>query len=165
VSGVAELSGWFQQNKRTVGIAAGVGVTGLALLQARKRKAGGGPNTAAAANANVTPRPAGATIGGFAPLDSSGSDVARAIQPQIDYLRDLAERQAGQTVPVPSYDEGGFYEAASGSAIYQYRGGKLDRIESATAAKRMGANSKNIKFVSKDDAIWGLGRWDAATTK
>lgn len=90
-------------NKRVLGAAGAVAVGGLALMQARKRDAGGSP----AAGGMTAPLATGGkpTYGypvSYAGPDNSSSDVYNAIQPQIEYLQRLAEKQAAVAVPVPT---------------------------------------------------------------
>lgn len=92
-------------NKTALGAAGAVAVGGLALLQARKRDSGGSP--AAAAGGLPAPLATGGkpTYGypvSYAAPDNSSSDVYNAIQPQIEYLQRLAEKQAEVAVPVPT---------------------------------------------------------------
>jgi hypothetical protein len=106
-------------------------------------------------------------VPGAGSYDSSAYDVYSALQSQLSPILEQ-QRKANSVTTAPDpvasglFQPGRFYARAGGKALYYLDpSGKLDYMESATAAKQMGANSKTITYVSQDSPLWGLPRLDA----
>jgi hypothetical protein len=112
VSALGKLGALVQQNKRPIGIAGAAAVGGLALMQARKRDGGaagapGSPVPAGQLPVNRSPHSAGGQPTYGYPVgythDSTSQDLMTALQPQIEYLQRLSEKQnETPAVPVPT---------------------------------------------------------------
>jgi hypothetical protein len=141
-----DLGALFAQHKRTLAFAGAAAVGGLALMQARGRDSSGGDASGVVmpsidrASTGGGPTAAWPIAGGFAPYDSGGSDVYNALQPQIEYLQRLAEKQAeeqGGAIPVAAPPKAvnpaagikaGFYKMAGTPNVYRISGGRIDYL-------------------------------------
>jgi hypothetical protein len=169
----ADLGALFAQHKSTLAIGGAVVVGGLALMQARKRDAAaGGPATVGASTGGAMPYSSPA-IAGYATMDTTSSDLYSSLQPQIEYLQRLAERQAeeqGAAIPVaaPKADprlvnpaallKSGFYKKAGSSTIYKVNSGKIDQLTKAEA-KELVPKGYKVHALSSDASVWKRGTW------
>lgn len=171
----------FQQHKRTLAFAGAAAAAGLGLLQARKRDTGGDAAAVAAPSYSTGGGPVSSSpiSGGFAPYDSTASDITNALQPQIEYLQRLAEQQAQAAIPVSTpADEtpepaaapapyrspaaglkAGFYKAAGSSNLYRIQNGTIDYLTRAefTAMTKGTKGTPKVTTISKDSPVFANG--------
>jgi hypothetical protein len=131
----------FEQHKKTLAIGGAALVGGLALMQARKR------GSAPASPAPATAPGYGSPVSYAAP-DTSASDLYSTLQPQVEYLQRLYEReQEKAAIPVPA---AGIY--AGGANIYESFGdGTVDAL---TAEEYLAKGAPPVQQLAKDDPWW-----------
>lgn len=139
-----KLRALFEQHKKTLAIVGAAGVGGLALLKARSggTAAPAAPGASTASQLSAAVKPTGTAIGGYAPADSSASDVYSALSPQLDRLTEMfGQLSAPVPVPAPPPIASTIFEATGqGSYLQNNAGGWLE--------------------VQRDGSIFGLGARD-----
>ncbi len=166
----ADLGALFAQHKRTLAFIGAAAVGGLALMQARGRDSSAGDASGVVmphidrASTNGGPTAAWPIAGGFAPYDSTSSDLYNALQPQIEYLQRLSEKQAeqaGGAIPVASASpaagiKAGFYKMAGTPNVYRIADGKIDYL-TPQQLKAMLPKGAKIGALSPDAAVFQNG--------
>lgn len=182
-----DVAALFKQHKRTLAFAGAAAVGGLALLQARSKDSGDAPAAGVAmphldrASTGGGPAAAYPIAGGFAPYDSGSSDLYNALQPQIEYLQRLAEKQAedqGGAVPVPTPEpapapapaapapapyvspaaalKAGFYKMAGTPNVYRVQNGTIDYL-TPKEVKAMLPKGTKVTAIGRDSTVFQNG--------
>lgn len=185
-----DVAALFQQHKRTLAFVGAAAVGGLALMQARSKDSGGGTGPAAGvvmpsldrASTAGGPVAAWPIAGGFAPYDSGSSDLYNALQPQIEALQRMYEKQQenqGPAIPVgvpggevptpvtpapaaPAYVspasalKTGFYKMAGTPNVYRVEGGKIDYLTPAEVKAMLPKGTKTTAL-GRDSAVFQNG--------